>query len=91
MLFQNQLWLKYEWFPKAGTNETEVCTNETEVWESVVFHPSFCPPTVTAIFHEGWVRKTEVFIIRKVPATQGASSVETLAYCSGQSGRRNME
>lgn len=35
----------------------------------IICYPSFWPALVTAIFHEGWARKNEVSIIRRVPAT----------------------
>lgn len=60
--FQKEVWLEYEWFPKAGAIETRV-------WELSVCHPSFCPAGVTAISHEGWDVENKTSIIRSVPTT----------------------
>lgn len=40
------------------------------------------------VFMRDGLGKLKCFIIRKDPATEGASSVKTHAYCSGQSGLR---
>lgn len=60
--FQKLLWPEYECLPKAGTNETGV-------WELVVFHPSFCLAVVTAISPERWARENKVSTIRELPHT----------------------